>query len=159
MNIMRYIMAFLLFLAPCASLAQQSRTPVSLSRVGQDQVGALFQTALKQELAHSTRYIPRHAEGAKGKFEFDIELVTLDISDSEAQEGRRSVVSVVIEDFGLPNSYPVPDMWYHKVIVVDKDTVGRLAKDLLDDMEARWCSYIKDSVGGCPKEKLYPQIH
>jgi len=49
-------------------------------------------------------------------------------------------------------------MWYHKVIVVDKNAVGTVAKDLLDDMDARWCNYIKNSVGGCPREKFYPRL-
>jgi hypothetical protein len=46
--------------------------------------------------------------------------------------------------------------WYHKVLVVDQKTTGKIAKELLEDMDARWCNYIKSSVGGCPKEKLFP---
>ena len=73
-------------------------------------------------------------------------------------QGKRSVVSVVIEEFGVPNSYPVATMWYHKAIIVDKNLVGTIAKDLLYDMDARSCSHNKSSVGGCPKEKFYPQF-
>jgi hypothetical protein len=50
-------------------------------------------------------------------------------------------------------------MWYHKVIIVDKDSVGTFAKDLLFDMDARWCSYVKNSIGGCPREKFYPALY
>jgi hypothetical protein len=154
----RPIILFLTMLLSFACLAQGPRTPVYLSRTGQDSVGVLFEAALKQELSRSTRYTPRNAEGAKGKFEFVIELATVDVADDKAEQGKRSVVSIVIEDFGLPNSYPVATMWYHKVIVVDKNSVSKLAKDLLDDMDARWCSYLKNSIGGCPKEKFYPQL-
>jgi hypothetical protein len=50
-------------------------------------------------------------------------------------------------------------MWYHKLIVVDRGSVDRLAKDLLEDMEARWCAYIRNmGPAGCPKEKLYPRL-
>jgi len=129
-----------------------------VSHAGQDRVGSLFESALKQELSRSTRYVPRYSEGAKTKFEFHIDLSTVDVADNKPEQGKRSVVSVVIEDFGLPNSYPVATMWYHKVIVVDKNLVGTIAKDLLYDMDARWCSYIKNSAGGCPKEKLYPHL-
>ena len=155
---MRLTAIFFVLLAPYAGFAQESRIPVYVSRAGQDRVGSLFETSLKQELARSTRYVPRHSEGAKTKFEFHIDLSTVDLADNKAEQDKRSVVSVVIEDFGLPNSYPVAAMWYHKVIVVDKNSVSTVAKDLLDDMDARWCNYIKNSVGGCPKEKFYPQL-
>ena len=155
----RSIILFFAVLTPYVCFAQASRTPVYLSRTGQDSVGVLFEAALKQELSHSTHYTQPHAEGAKSKFKFEIELATVDVADDKAEQGKRSVVSVVIEDFGLPNSYPVATMCYHKVIVVDKDSVSKLAKDLLDDMEARWCSTIHDSILGCPKEKFYPQLY
>jgi hypothetical protein len=32
--------------------------------------------------------------------------------------------------------------------------VGKISNELLEDMDARWCGYIKNSAGGCPKEKL-----
>jgi hypothetical protein len=157
-SMVRLIAIFFVLLVPHAGFAQQSRTPVYVSHTGQDRVGSLFEAALKQELSRSTRYVPRHYEGTKTKFEFHIDLSTVDVADNRSEEGKRSVVSVVIEDFGLPNSYPVATMWYHKLIVVDKNSVGTVAKDLLDDMDARWCNHIKSSVGGCPKEKFYPQL-
>jgi len=42
-----------------------------------------FEEALKQELSRSTRYVPRYTEGAKGKFEFHIDLNTVDVADSD----------------------------------------------------------------------------
>ena len=149
----------LAFVIPYTSFAQESRTPVSVSHIGQDSVGSLFEVALKQELSRSSRYMPRNSEAVKTKPEFFIELSTVDVADNKSEQGKRSVVSVVIEDFGRPDSYPVATMWYHKVVVVDKDSVGTLAKDLLYDMDARWCSYIKNSIGGCPKEKFYPPLY
>jgi hypothetical protein len=65
---------------------------------------------------------------------------------------------VVIEDMGLPSSFPVVTKWHHKVVVVDPKTTDKMAKELLEDMDARWCTYIKSSVGGCPKEILFPTI-
>ena len=139
--------------------AEASRIPVHVSHTGKDSVGSMFDEALKQELTHSTRYTPKYSEQAKNKFELYVELVSVDVAETKSDKGKRSVVSVVIEEFGLPNSYPVATMWYHKVIVVDKDSVTTVTKDLLDDIDARWCKYIKSSVGGCPKEKLYPSLY
>jgi hypothetical protein len=156
---MRLIAVVVILLIPYTSFGQESRTWVDVSRAGQDLIGSRFEAALKEELSRSTRYRPRHSDGAKTKFEFHIDLSTVDVSDIKAEQGKRSVVSVVIEDFGLPNSYPVATMWYHRVIIVDKDSVDTVAKDLLFDMDARWCSYIKNSIGGCPQEKFYPALH
>jgi hypothetical protein len=156
---MRLIAVVVVLLVPFTGFGQEPRTWVYVSRAGQDLVGSRFEAALKDELSRSTRYRPRYSEGAKTKFEFHIDLSTADVSDSKAEQSKRSVVSVVIEDFGLPNSYPVETMWYHKVIIVGKDSVGTVAKDLLFDMDARWCSYLKNSIGGCPKEKFYPAIY
>jgi hypothetical protein len=98
------------------------------------------------------------SDGVKSGLRFYIELITVDPADNGPEQAKRSVASVVIQDFGIPNSYPVADMWYHKVIVVDKDTADTIAKELLEDMDARWCSYIKNSTGGCPKEKFPPML-
>lgn len=148
------IAVVLALLVPNASFAQESRTPVYVSHNGQDRLGLLFELALKQELSRSARFMPQHSESEKTKLEFHIDLITVDVAENKSEQGKRSIVSVVIEDFGLPNSFPVASMWYHKVLVVDKDSVGMVAKDLLYDMDARWCSYIKNSLGGCPKEKF-----
>jgi hypothetical protein len=154
----RLIAVVFVLLIPCASSAQERRIPVSVSRTGQDQVGSLFAAALKRELSHSKQYEPMFTGGINTGFRLYVDLITVDVADKELEQGKRSVVSIVIQDFGLPNSYPVANMWYHKVVVVDKNAVGEIAKDLLEDMNARWCNYIKNSVVGCPKEKLYPQI-
>jgi hypothetical protein len=148
----------LAMLVPCASLAQEQRIPVSVSRSGQDQVGSLFAKALEQELSRSTRYALSDPGRAKNGLSFYIDLITVDPAGSETEQGKRCVVSIVIQDFGLPNSYPVADMWYHKVIQLDRNAVAKIAKELLEDMDARWCQYVKNSVGGCPKETLPPRL-
>ena len=114
--------------------------------------------AVELELSQSVRYTPVDAGEIKNGLRFYMGLVTVDPAESEKDRGKRSVVSIVIEDFGLPDSYPVPDMWYHKVVVVDQKTAGKVAKDLLDDMDARWCNYIRNSVGGCSREKFDPHL-
>lgn len=155
---MRPIALLVLLLAPCAGFAQESRIPVHVSYTGKDSVGSMFDEALKRALTHSTRYVPKYSEQAHNKIELYVEMVSVDVAENKSDDGKRSVISVVIEEFGLPNSYPVATMWYHKVIVVDKTSVGTVGNDLLEDMNARWCNYHKNSVGGCPKEKFYPQL-
>jgi len=151
---MRPIAVLVLLLAPGTSFAQEGRIPVHVSHTGKDSVGSLFDEALKQELMRSTRYMPKYSEQSKNKFELYVEMISVDIAENKSEEGRKSVVSVVIEEFGLPNSYPVATMWYHKVLVLNKESVGSVAKDLLYDMDASWCNHIKNSVGTCPKEKF-----
>src|SRR6266404_1268216 len=94
----------LAFVTPYTSFAQESRTPVSVSHIGQDSVGSLFEVAVKHELSQSTRYVPRNSEAVKTKpeFSFYIELSTVDVADNKSEQGKRSVVSVVIEEFGRP---------------------------------------------------------
>jgi hypothetical protein len=155
----RLISLLLAMLCCSASFAQEKRSPVYVSRSGQDGVGSVFESALRKELSGSSIYALRDfEEGAKPKFEFHIELATVDLAVESSERGKRSAVSVVIEQFGLPNSYPIAEMWYHKVIVMNKDSADAMAKDLVNDMGARWCNYIKNSVGFCPKEKFYPQL-
>ena len=93
------VISFLVVI-PATCFAQARRAPVYVSHAGQDSVGALFEAALNQELSRSILYIPRSAKGANGKFEFHIDLRTVDVADSKSEQGKRSVVSVVIEDFG-----------------------------------------------------------
>jgi hypothetical protein len=155
---MRPIAVFVLLLVPRASFAQESRIPVHVSHMGKDSVGSMFDQALEQELTHSAGYMPKYSEQAKNRFALCVEMVSADVAENTSDEGKKSVVSVVIEEFGLPNSCPVVTLWYHKLIVVDKNSVGTVAKDLLDDMAASWCNYIKNSIGACPKEKFYPRL-
>jgi hypothetical protein len=144
-------------LAPIAALAQQPKTPVSVGRWGKDEVGSLFEASFKRQLSRSSFYEPA-TEGEKG-VRFFVDFVTEGVGGTKSDNGDASAVSVVIQQMGLPNSYPVPDMWYHKLIIVDRSTADAIAKKLLDDMAARWCSYIKNSVGGCPKETLEPKLN
>ncbi len=95
-------------------------------------------------------------EGIDKGLRFYIEVATVDVARDEQERDKRSAVSVVIEDMGLPNSFPVSTKWYHKVLVGEQKTADNLAKELIEDLDARWCSYLKNSNGGCPKEKLYP---
>ena len=97
------------------------------------------------------------SENEKG-FRFFVELATVDVADDAHEKGKRSAVSVIVEEMGRPNSFPVSNLWYHKVIVVNRRLVDSTAKELLEDIDARWCSSIKNSVGGCPPEKLEPRI-
>jgi hypothetical protein len=149
---MRLIVALLLLL-PC-SAAAQDRIPVSVSQTGLDQIGLTFASAFKRELARSSHYELMPSGGVNDGLRFYVELITIDVGGTARERGRRSAISVVIQEMGLPNSFPVGFMWYHKAIVVDSQATGKLAKDLIDDMEARWCNTLHDSVGGCPKEKL-----
>jgi hypothetical protein len=146
----------LVLLIPLAVAAQQRKTPVAVGHTGKDEVGSLFVDALNREIAQSGHYEPM-GKTEKG-FRFYVGLITVDAAETTSDQAKRSVVSVVIEDMGLPNSFPVPDMWYHKVIVVDRRAVDETAKQLLEDMDARWCNYIKNSVGGCPAEKFEPKL-
>jgi len=148
--------AVFVLLVASASIAQEHRIPVSVSRKGEDQGGALFVAALNRELSHSIRYQPMSVDGTDKGLRFYVDLATVDLDNGEQERNRKSAVSVVVEDMGFPNSFPVPTKWYHKVIVVDQTTTDKLAKKLLDDMDARWCNYIRSSVGGCPKETPYP---
>lgn len=61
----------------------------------------------------------------------------LTVADDGQEGGKKSAVSVVVESMGFPNSYPVPDMWYHKIFVVDQKTADRIAKDFLENLDAR----------------------
>jgi hypothetical protein len=155
----RQYAAVLALLFACTGAAQERQIiPVSVSRAGKDQVGLLFLAALNRELSHSLRHGPMPANPTNKGLRFYIELVTVDVAENEQQRGNRSAVSVVIEEMGLPNSFPVPNKWYHKAFVVDQNTVDKTAKELIEDMDARWCRYPKNSIGGCPKEKLEPTM-
>jgi hypothetical protein len=151
----RHCIAFFVLIS-CTSIAQQRRIPVSVSRTGEDQVGAVFVAALNREISHSTKYVLMPGEGATAGLRFYLELATIDVAEDSQGLGKRSAVSVVAQDMGLPNTFPVSSIWYHKVIVVNRQTTDKFAKELVEDLDARWCKTIKSSVDGCPKEKLSP---
>ena len=154
MKLLRILAAVLLF--AFSAVAQQAKIPVSVGHTGKDRVGILFVEAFSRELSHSPRY-QRMNENEKG-LRFFVDFITVDVSDIPADEGKRSVISVVIEQMGLPNSFPVSDMWFHKVISVNRSAVDATAKELLEDMDARWCSFVKNWAGGCPNEKFEPKL-
>ena len=130
-----------------------SGVPVYLSHDGRDEIGIKFVSDLRRELSKSDRLRDSTSDLTGQGLRFYVDVSTLDVSTG----GRvQSVGSIVIEEMGLPNSYPVASKWYHKVILLEPDKVGELARELLLDMDARWCRTIKNSLGGCPKEFLAP---
>lgn len=148
------IAALLIFLVPHATAAPDKKITITVSQRGTDQVGALFAAAFNRELSHSTRYGFAPSGVTPPGVEFYVDIISVDPAVTAPEQGKRSVISLVIQEMGLPNSYPVSTMWYHKVIVVDRQTVDKSAKDFLDDIDASSCNYMKNSVGGCPKEKF-----
>ena len=90
-------------LAASISMAQQRKIPVSVLRTGGDRVGTLFVSALNEELSRSTTLRPMSRPGSDEGLRFYIELATIAVDDSH----DTSAVSVVIEDMGLPSSFPV----------------------------------------------------
>jgi hypothetical protein len=144
------------------------KAPVSVSRKGNDEVGALLLAAINQELSKSTTYSFRRDEPVsdsaelgfkvsdapeKKGLEFFIELATADAARNEQKHGSTSAVSIVIKSMGLPNSWPVPDAWYHKIVITKREAIKLIAKQFVTDMDAHWCNTIKSSVGGCPEEQ------
>jgi hypothetical protein len=59
----------------------------------------MFDEALKRALTHSTRYMPKYSEQAQNKFGLYVELVSVDVAENKSDEGKRSVVSIVIQEF------------------------------------------------------------
>jgi hypothetical protein len=150
----RLLVVALALVVPFAGMAQERKTAVSVTHKGQDQIGSLFVAAFNQELLHSARYEPMASEGAKNGLRFYVDITTVDVATDVPKRGQDSAISVVIEEMGFPNSFPVPDMWYHKLVIVDRKTAEKVAKELLGDLDAAWCNHITNSVGGCPKENL-----
>jgi hypothetical protein len=126
--------------------------PVSVSRTDEDKVGTLFLSAFNRELSQSTTYQPMFPAGMHKGLRFYVELATIAVGDGH----NTSAVSVVVEDMGLPSSYPVATKWYHKLVLIDPKTTDTVAQELVEDIAARWCNTIKNSVGNCPREKIPP---
>ena len=130
------------------------RIPVYISHVGEDGAGAQFVAAVERTLSRSEKYrlgVPGTDEHG---FQLYVDLLTLDADSKNV--GASSVASVVIEEWGLPNSWPVLYMWYHKVFPVEGSRADETARQFLADMDAHWCNHIKSSVGNCPRETLNP---
>jgi hypothetical protein len=139
-------------LVASTSTAQQRKIPVSVLRTGDDKVGTLFVSALNRELSRSTTHQPMSPQGIDKGLRFYIELATIAVDEGH----DTSAVSVVVEDMGLPSSFPVATKWYHKVVLVGPKTAETVAQELVADIDAHWCNSIKSSIGNCPKEKLPP---
>jgi hypothetical protein len=150
----RLFTLFLILLIPATVAASDRRIPITVNQRGSDQVGSLFATAFNRELSHSTRYGFAPSGVNPRGVEFYVDIISADAAVEASEKGKRSIISLVIQEMGLPNSYPVSTMWYHKVISVDRQTVDKSAKDFLYDIDASFCNYGKNSVGGCPKEKF-----
>ena len=145
------ITIFVLLIAS-TSLSQESKIPVSVLRTGEDKVGLLFVSALNRELSRSNTYRPMSRDGIDKGLRFYVELATIAVSGGH----HRSAISVVVEDMGLPSSFPVATKWYHKVILADPKTTDLAAKELVADIDAHWCNTIKNSIGNCRKETVPP---
>jgi hypothetical protein len=91
-------------------------------------------------------------------FRFFVDLISVDRADTAREEGKSSVVSIVVQQVGLPNSFPVADMWYHKVMIANRPTMNATAKELVEDLTARCCVYFKSSNRDCPQEKFEPKL-
>ena len=130
-----------------------SAVPVYLSHEGNDKVGMQFIADLRRELSKSNRLKDTTADLTGRGLRFYVEISTLDVGTVSRDQ---SVASVVIEEMGVPNSYPVASKWYHKVILLEPNKLSGLAGEFVLDMDAHWCRTIKNSLGGCPKEFLAP---
>jgi hypothetical protein len=152
----------------CAgTVAQQlMKVPVSVSRKGNDEVGARLLAAINQELSTSTTDSLRRDEplshSAKLRFkvsdapekrglEFFIEWQRLMLQ--RTNRNMEALPPYPSSSMGLPNSWPVPDAWYHKIVITKREAIKLIAKQFVTDMDAHWCNTIKSSVGGCPEEQ------
>ena len=132
-----------------------SAIPVFLSHEGTDGVGTQFMKEVRHELSKSKRFKLSSSDVPGQGLRFYVDVSTMDVSTGNRSH---SVASLVIEEMGLPNSYPVPSLWYHKLILLEANRLSDVASQFLLDMDARWCRTIKDTSGGCPKEMLPPVI-
>lgn len=143
---------FALFMASIA-WGQHMKTPVYLHHRGEDQIGSRLVSALKAELEQSTKYEPAPADLPREGTKLFLEIVTVDGSCKGQEPGRRSAVSVVIE-YMIHGESQIPAMWYHKIMLVEREGVDDAARTLLTDMGAKWCRTVKSSGNSCPKELL-----
>jgi hypothetical protein len=156
-------MAILLILLPLIArggVAQSPAAPKIIpvyidSRAVKDDTGQQFLLALKRALSNSQGHDLGATDVDDRRLRFYLELVTIDLG-STAKAANTSVASVAIEDMGLPKSYPVVALWYHKTFLLDRIRLDELARQFVADIDAHWCNYIKSSVGNCPKESIPP---
>jgi len=132
-----------------------SKTLVYVSHHGEDRTGTQFLAAVKQELSKSSEFEVAYSEAyVQKRLRFYMEISTIEATPDRS--GNLSAVSVVIENMGLPNSYPVRFKWYHKVFLVETSKVNEMSRQFVADMGAHWCNTITNAVGNCPKELLFP---
>lgn len=129
--------------------AQMARSSAGVRQTGSGAIGPLLKQALQNEFKKSG-YLD--ADQAKEGFKHFVELVTLDAGAT--RDGESSFVSVVIRSM-MPGD-GTANQWYHKVILVKRAEVPRIATRLIADMEASWCNEIRNSPGPCPPEEPWP---
>jgi hypothetical protein len=155
--------AILLVLLPMIARGGVAQSPATRKTIPvyidshsvKDETGLQFVRALKRALSNSQGHDLGAADVDDRRLRFYLELVTIDLG-SDAKATKTSVASVTIEDMGLPNSYPVATMWYHKAFLLVPSKLDEFARQFVADMDAHWCNSIKSSVGNCPKELIPP---
>jgi hypothetical protein len=122
-----------------------------------DETSSQFVFALNRALSNSPGHDLGAADVEDRRLRFYLEVLTVDINPA-GKSGNSAVASVVIEQMGLPHSSPERVMWYHKVFLLNRATLDDFARRFVADMDSRWCSYNKSSVGTCPIESLPPEL-
>jgi hypothetical protein len=118
-------------------------TDIRVNHSGSDAIGSLLRRAMEEKLK-------QRSSGLIGNVAQDyVELVTLEADP--AHPGEASFVSIVVKSM-IQGGWPVPDQWYHKVLLVKKSDVNAVASMFLDDLSASWCNEIKSSLSPCPAE-------
>lgn len=125
---------------------QANSYSITVRQTGSDLVGALLRRAMEQKFKIITR---GHAGNVKNGTHDYVELVTLD--SDPAHPGEASFVSIVVSSM-MPGGWPVPDQWYHKVLVVKKSEIDAVVSTFMDDLSASSCNVLKSSLSPCPAE-------
>lgn len=136
---------------------QTPKITVYVVHTGADAIGSQFVRSVEKELRQSNTYalgVP-NASAYDRDLRFYVDVVTTEIPGARSGV-KSSAVSIVVEEMGLPKSFPVPFKWYHKVVILDPVDAESVAAQFISDMNAHWCRTIKNSVGGCPSELLAP---
>lgn len=134
----------------------ESKILVYISHQGEDRIGAQFVAAIKQELSKSNKFeIASSKTAVEKRVRFYIDISTIEAGSSHSEQV--SAASAVIEEMGLPNSYPVPFKWYHKIFLLEGRNVKEMSSKFVEDVDAHWCSTATNSVGTCPQELLDPK--
>ena len=116
---------------------------ISVKQTGSDAIGPLLRRSMEQKLNQRRS---RNVSFKAGTSDY-VELVTLEADPSHP--GKASFVSIVVSSM-IPGDWPVPNEWYHKVLVVKKSDVDSVASLFLDDLSASRCLMLKSSLSPCP---------